>query len=90
MTSPSCLEYGSSLHSSLCHASSHNFAPFQAQQENDEAEAVYEVMNSHLLEGLPQLVEMRVAYLDPSFEAMVRCQLRFAEEGYEKMSGVQR
>jgi amphiphysin len=30
------------------------------------------------------------AYLEPSFEAMVRCQLRFAEEGYEKLSGVQR
>jgi len=42
------------------------------------------------MEGLPQLVELRVPYLDPSFEAMVRCQLKFAEEGYEKMSGVQR
>ena len=31
-----------------------------------------------------------VAYLDPSFEAMIRSQLRFAEEGYEKLSGVQR
>lgn len=30
------------------------------------------------------------AYLDPSFEAMVRCQLNFAQEGYEKLSGVQR
>ena len=30
------------------------------------------------------------AYLDPSFEAMIRCQLKFAEEGYEKLSGVQR
>ena len=33
---------------------------------------------------------MRTAYLDPSFEAMIRCQLGFAEEGYEKLSGVQR
>ncbi|WVQ98979.1 hypothetical protein IAU59_006111 [Kwoniella sp. CBS 9459] len=30
------------------------------------------------------------AYLDPSFEAMIRCQMRFADEGYEKLSGVQR
>lgn len=30
------------------------------------------------------------AYLDPSFEAMVRCQLKFAEEGYSKLAGVQR
>ena len=62
----------------------------RAQQENDEAEHVYEVLNATLLDGLPQLVELRVPYLDPSFEAMVRCQLKFAEEGYEKMSGVQR
>jgi amphiphysin len=30
------------------------------------------------------------AYLDPSFEAMVRCQLRFADEGYNKLANVQR
>lgn len=51
---------------------------------------MYEVLNGTLMDGLPQLVELRVPYLDPSFEAMVRCQLKFAEEGYEKMSGVQR
>lgn len=33
---------------------------------------------------------LTAAYLDPSFESMVRCQLRFAEEGYDKLSGVQR
>ena len=36
------------------------------------------------------LIDKLSAYLDPSFEAMIRCQLRFAEEGYEKLSGVQR
>lgn len=30
------------------------------------------------------------AYLDPSFEAMIRCQLNFAQEGYERLAGVQR
>ena len=39
-----------------------------------------------LINGLADLS----AYLDPSFEAMVRCQLRFSQEGYDKLSGVQR
>lgn len=29
-------------------------------------------------------------YYDPSFEAMIRLQCKFAEEGYEKLGGVQR
>ncbi len=33
---------------------------------------------------------LSTAYLDPSFEAMVRCQLKFSETGYSKLAGVQR
>ncbi|KAJ7682705.1 hypothetical protein DFH06DRAFT_1278238 [Mycena polygramma] len=51
----------------------------KAQQEHDEAK-----------EELPQLMDLRVPYFDPSFEAMIRMQSKFAEEGYEKLSGVQR
>lgn len=29
-------------------------------------------------------------YFDPSFEAMIRMQCKFAEEGYEKLTNVQR
>jgi len=39
---------------------------------------------------IPILLEQRVPYFDPSFEAMIRMQCKFAEEGYEKLSGVQR
>lgn len=39
---------------------------------------------------LPQLVDMRIPYLDPSFEMMVRSQVKFAEEGYEHLGSVQR
>lgn len=62
----------------------------QAQQENDEAEEVFELMNRQLIEEIPQLLELRVPYFDPSFEAMIRMQCKFAEEGYEKLGGVQR
>ena len=47
-------------------------------------------MNHQLIEELPQLLELRVPFFDPSFEAMIRMQCKFAEEGYEKLGGVQR
>lgn len=47
-------------------------------------------MNTQLIEELPQLLELRVPFFDPSFEAMIRMQCKFAEEGYEKLGGVQR
>lgn len=62
----------------------------RAQSEHDDAKEIFELLNNQLIEELPQIVELRIPYLDPSFEAMVRCQLKFAEEGYAKLSGVQR
>ena len=62
----------------------------KAQQEHDEAKEVFELMNDQLITELPQLLDLRVPYFDPSFEAMIRMQCKFAEEGYEKMSAVQR
>ncbi|KAG5638319.1 hypothetical protein H0H81_000737 [Sphagnurus paluster] len=62
----------------------------KAQQENDEAKEVFDILNDQLIAELPQLLDLRVPYFDPSFEAMIRMQAKFAEEGYEKLSGVQR
>lgn len=62
----------------------------RAEKEANDAKAVFEAFNESLGNELPQLVDLRVPYLDPSFEAMVRLQLRFAETGYEKLGGVQR
>jgi hypothetical protein len=47
-------------------------------------------MNTSLMNELPQLLDLRIPYLDPSFEAMVRMQVSFAEAAYEKLGGVQR
>ena len=47
-------------------------------------------MNDQLITELPQLLDLRIPFFDPSFEAMIRIQCKFAEEGYEKMGGVQR
>ena len=62
----------------------------QAQQEHDDSKEVFDVLNDQLIAELPQLLDLRVPYFDPSFEAMIRMQSKFAEEGYEKLSGVQR
>lgn len=48
------------------------------------------MLNDQLIAEIPQLLDLRVPYFDPSFEAMIRMQSKFAEEGYEKLSGVQR
>ena len=48
------------------------------------------MLNEQLIAELPQLLDLRVPFFDPSFEAMIRMQCKFAEEGYEKLSGVQR
>jgi hypothetical protein len=51
---------------------------------------VFEVLNNQLMTELPVLLDLRIPYLDPSFECMVRMQQQFAQEGYEKLGGVQR
>jgi len=62
----------------------------KAQQEHDDAKEVFDYMNKVLIEELPQLLDLRIPFFDPSFESMIRMQCKFAEEGYEKMGGVQR
>ena len=62
----------------------------QAQQEHDDAKEVFDMLNDQLIAELPQLLDLRIPYFDPSFEAMIRMQCKFAEEGYEKLGGVQR
>jgi hypothetical protein len=53
------------------------------------AKSAYETLNTQLLDELPQLIDLRVPYLDPSFEALVKIQLRFCAEAYSRMAQVQ-
>ncbi|KAI0696746.1 hypothetical protein BC835DRAFT_1414135 [Cytidiella melzeri] len=62
----------------------------KAQQEHDDAKEVFDYLNDQLISELPHLLDLRVPFFDPSFEAMIRMQCKFAEEGYDKLSGVQR
>ena len=53
------------------------------------AREMYQQMNGQLIEELPQLIDLRVPYLDPSFEALVKIQLRFCTESYTRLAQVQ-
>ncbi|KAK0566267.1 BAR adaptor protein Hob3 [Tilletia horrida] len=58
----------------------------EAEREMEDAKILFEQLSNQLLEKLPQRIDLRIPYLDPSVEAMVRMQARLA--GYEKMGGV--
>ena len=59
------------------------------EREADQAKLAYEQLNTQLHSELPQLIDLRVPYLDPSFEALVKIQLRFCAEAYSRMAQVQ-
>ena len=61
----------------------------RAEREADQAKAAYDALNDQLFTELPQLIDLRVPYLDPSFEALVKIQLRFCAEAYSRMAQVQ-
>lgn len=61
----------------------------RAERESEQARTAYEALNEQLFTELPQLIDLRVPYLDPSFEALVKIQLRFCAEAYSRMAQVQ-
>ncbi|KAK9477933.1 hypothetical protein V1514DRAFT_332378 [Lipomyces japonicus] len=61
----------------------------KAEKDAEEAKEIYEELNTQLINELPQLIDLRVPYLDPSFEALVKIQLRFCSEAYTRMAQVQ-
>ena len=61
----------------------------RAERETEIAKQAYEQLNEQLFTELPQLIDLRVPYLDPSFEALVKIQLRFCAEAYSRMAQVQ-
>lgn len=61
----------------------------RTEREAEMAKQAYEQLNEQLFTELPQLIDLRVPYLDPSFEALVKIQLRFCAEAYSRMAQVQ-
>jgi hypothetical protein len=61
----------------------------RAEKEAEMAKQAYEQLNEQLFTELPQLIDLRVPYLDPSFKALVKIQLRFCAEAYSRIAQVQ-
>lgn len=61
----------------------------RAERDSELARSAYESLNEQLYTEIPQLIDLRVPYLDPSFEALVKIQLRFCAEAYSRMAQVQ-
>lgn len=61
----------------------------RAERDSELARSAYESLNEQLYSEIPQLIDLRVPYLDPSFEALVKIQLRFCAEAYSRMAQVQ-
>ena len=62
----------------------------RAERQAQESKEVYENINRQLIEDLPKFVDLRIPYLDPSFEALMRCQLKFVREAHGKMEELKR
>lgn len=59
------------------------------EKEANIVKEIYTSLNDQLLEELPRFIDLRVPYLDPSFEALVKIQFQFCYDGYDRMSKVQ-
>lgn len=60
----------------------------RAEEEANLAHQLYEELNTLLITELPQLVDLRVPYIEPSFEALVKNQLKFCEDSYNSLEAI--
>ncbi|KAI9488125.1 hypothetical protein BDB00DRAFT_792094 [Zychaea mexicana] len=60
-----------------------------AEEVANLAREQYEGLNTILIEDLPKIVEMRVPYVDPSFEALVKSELKFSQTYYGEFESIQ-
>ncbi|KAI8977132.1 BAR adaptor protein Hob3 [Mycotypha africana] len=60
----------------------------RAEQEANVARELYENLNTIIVNDLPKVVELRVPYIDPCFEALVKSQLRFSQVSYEQLESL--
>ena len=61
----------------------------RAEKELEAAKEIYLELNEQLKLEIPQLIEVRVPYYDPSFESLVKIQLQFCTDGYTKLAQLQ-
>ncbi|KAI8841843.1 hypothetical protein BJ741DRAFT_545306 [Chytriomyces cf. hyalinus JEL632] len=62
----------------------------QAQAATAQSKEIYDTVNNQLVAEIPKLIDLRVPYLDPTFEALVKSQLAFNQGAHHKLSEIQR
>ncbi|CDS10169.1 hypothetical protein LRAMOSA02846 [Lichtheimia ramosa] len=55
------------------------------EEQAHHAREMYEELNLILVQDLARLVELRVPYLDPSFDALVKSESNYAQAGYDAL-----
>lgn len=61
----------------------------KAEKELGLAKDIFDDLNEQLKQELPQLISLRVPFYDPSFESLVKIQLKFCTEGYSRIAQIQ-
>ncbi|KAJ3311317.1 hypothetical protein HDV04_004125 [Boothiomyces sp. JEL0838] len=61
-----------------------------AEAEFAAARNIYEPINHQLITEIPQLINLQVPYLNPSFEALVKSQLAFNEGAFHKLEAIKK
>lgn len=61
----------------------------RAEKELAVAKEIFDELNEQLKAELPELISLRVPFYDPSFESLVKIQLKFCTEGYSRLAQVQ-
>jgi hypothetical protein len=61
-----------------------------AEKQAAEIKKIYQKLNSQLIEDMPKLIDLRVPYLNPSFDAIIKCQLKFSLEAHNQLSGLEK
>ncbi|KAI7877362.1 BAR adaptor protein Hob3 [Lichtheimia hyalospora FSU 10163] len=64
--------------------SGHHALPTMEEQAH-HAREMYEELNLILVQDLARLIELRVPYLDPSFDALVKSESNYAQAGYDAL-----
>lgn len=62
---------------------------YDTRNELISTKELYDDINDKLKRELPQLVNLRIPFLNPSFESFVKLQTRFFSDNHEKLNGLQ-
>ncbi|KAJ3190668.1 hypothetical protein HK101_008492 [Irineochytrium annulatum] len=62
----------------------------RAEDDLAEARTLYDQLNTSLIAEIPKLIDLRVPYLDPSFDALVKTQLHFNEVAFDRLDEIRK